>query len=79
MIKIYQNHPHRQPVISTEIAKNSNPLNTTLPTLPNVNTPLTRLHRKDSVHFNTEPFILNNSTQLKLTTNQNTNNPTAIR
>ena len=39
---IYQNHRQRQPVISTELTQNSDQLNTTLPTLPNVNTPLPR-------------------------------------
>ena len=67
---IYQNHKHRQPVNSTELTQNSDPLNTNLPTLPNLNTPLQRLRRQNSVHFNTEPIILNNSTQSTLTTNQ---------
>ena len=48
---------------STELTQKSNPLNTTIPLLPNVNTPLLRLHRQNSVHFNTEPIILINSTQ----------------
>ena len=56
---------------STDLTQNSDPLNTTLPTLPKVNTPLPRLHRQNSVHFNTEPIILINSTQTTLTTNQN--------
>ena len=42
-----------------------------MPPLPNVNTPLPRLHRQNSVHFNTEPIILNNSTQPTQGTNQN--------
>ena len=69
---IYQNHQHRQPVNSTELTQNSNSLNTTIPPLPNVNTPLPRLHRQKSVHFNTEPIILNNSTQPTQGTTQNT-------
>ena len=52
------------------MTQNSNPLNTTIPPLPNVNTPIPRLHRQDSVHFNTEPVILNNSTQPTQETNQ---------
>ena len=60
---IYQNHYHRQPLNSTELTQNSDPLNTTIPKLPNVNTPLPRLHRQNSIHFNTEPIIPNNSTQ----------------
>ena len=43
---IYQNHLHRQPVISTELSQNSDPLNTTMPILPNVNTPLPFYHSK---------------------------------
>ena len=66
---IYQNHQHRQTVISTELTQDSDSLNTTLPKLPILNTPLTRLHRQNSVHFNTEPVILNSSTQPTLTTN----------
>ena len=50
---VYQNHQHRQPMNSTELKQNSNPFNTTIPPLPNVNTPLPRLHRQNSVHFNT--------------------------
>ena len=46
---INQNCQHRQPVNSTELTKNSDPLNTTLPTLPNVNTHLPRLQRQNSV------------------------------
>ena len=57
---IYQNHQHIQPVNSTELTQNSIPLNTTIPTFPNVITPLPRLHRQNSVHFNTEPIILIN-------------------
>ena len=40
---IYQNHQHRQPVNSTELTQNSDPLTRIL---PNVNTPLPRLHRQ---------------------------------
>ena len=68
---IYQRHQHRQPVNSTELTQNSDPLNTTIPILPNVNTPLHRLHRQNSVHFNTELMILNNSTQPTHGINQN--------
>ena len=67
---IYRNHQHRQPVKSTGLTQNSGPLNKTLPTLPNINTPLPRLQRQNSIHFNFEPLILNNSTQPTLTTNQ---------
>ena len=70
-IHTYQNHQHRQPVNSTELTRNSDPLNTTIPILPNVNTPLPRLHRQNSVHFNTEPIIFNNSTQPTQGANQN--------
>ena len=42
---IYQNNQHRQLVNSTELTKNSDSLYTTLPALPNVNTPLPRLQR----------------------------------
>ena len=68
---IYQSHQHRQSVNSTELTQNSDPINTTPATLPNVNTPLSRLHRQNSVHFNTEPIILKNSTLPKQVTNQN--------
>ena len=60
---LYQNHQNRQPVNSTELTQNSDPLNTTIPPLPNVNTPLPRLYRQNSVHFNTQTVILNNSHQ----------------
>ena len=56
---------------STELTQNSDPINTTLPRLSNINTPLPRLQRQDFVHFNTEPIIINNSTQPTLTNNQN--------
>ena len=69
-IDIYQNHQHRQPVNSTELTQNSDPLKTTLSTLPNITTPLPRLQRQNSVLFNTEPIMLNNSTQPTLTNNQ---------
>ena len=59
----YQNIQHRQPVISTELTQNSDPLNTAMPKLPIINTSLIRLQRQNSVQFNTEPVILNNSTQ----------------
>ena len=68
---IYQNHQHRQPVNSTELTQNSDSLSTTLPTLPNINSPLPRLQKQNFVHFNTEPIILNNSTQAPPTNNQN--------
>ena len=60
--KLQQNNQHRQPVNSTELTQNSDILNTTLPTLPNVNTPLPRLQRQNSVHFHTGPDILKNAT-----------------
>ena len=70
---IYQNHQHRQPVNSTELTQNSNPLNTTIPPLPNVNTLLPGLHRQNSVHFNTEPNnFLKNSTKPTQGANQST-------
>ena len=34
-----------------------------MPTIPNLNTPSPPLHRQNSVHFKTEPMILNFSTQ----------------
>ena len=34
----HQNHLHRQPINSTELTQNSDPLNTTIPILPKVNT-----------------------------------------
>ena len=67
----YQNHQHRQPVILTELTKISDSFNTTLPTWPNINTPLPHLQRQNFVHFNTEPIILINSTQAPPTNNQN--------
>ena len=66
---IYENH--RQPVNSTELAYNSYPLNTNIPPLPNINTPLLRLHQHNSVHFKFRPVILNTYTQPISTTNQN--------
>ena len=68
---IYQNHQYRQPVNSTEWTQNLNPINTTMPPLPNVNTPLPRLHRQNAVHFNIQTIILNNSTQPTPGVNQN--------
>ena len=56
---------------STELAQNSDSLKTTIPKLPNINTLLPHLHRQNSVHFNTEPIIHNNSTQPIQETNQN--------
>ena len=53
---------------SVELTQNSDPL--TLPMLPNINTPLSRLQRQNSVHFNIEPIIRNNSTQPTPTCNQ---------
>ena len=40
-------------------------------TIPNINTPLPRLQRQISVYFETEPHILNTSSQLTSTNNQN--------
>ena len=54
---IYQNQQHRQTVNSTELTQNSDPINTTLPKLTNVKTPLPRLQSRNSVHFNTEHFF----------------------
>ena len=56
---------------STKFTQNSVPLNPTIQILPKVNTPLPRLHRQNSVHFNTEPIILNKSTQPTQGTNKN--------
>ena len=53
------------------MTQNSNPLNTTIPLLPNENTPLPRLHRQNSVLFKTERILLNDSTQSTKGTNQN--------
>ena len=53
------------------MTKNSNPLVTTIPILPIVNNTLPRLHRQNSVHFNIESIILNNSNQPTQGTNQN--------
>ena len=52
------------------MTQNSILLNTTIPPLPDVNTPLPRLHRQNSVHFITQPIILKNSTQPTQGTNQ---------
>ena len=68
---MYQNHQTRQPVNSTELTQNSDPLNRTILPLPNVNTPLPRLNRQNSVHFNTQPVFLNNSNQPTQGPNQN--------
>ena len=72
-IDITENHykQNRQPANSTALTQNSDPLNTALPQLPNINTPLPRLNRQHFVHYNTEPTILNNSTQPLLVNNQN--------
>ena len=56
---------------STDLTQNPDPLSTTIPFLPNVNTPLHRLHRQNSVHIYTEPIIFNNSTQPTQGSNQN--------
>ena len=40
---IYQIFQQKQPVNSTKLTQNSDPLKTTLPTLHNINTPLPRL------------------------------------
>ena len=56
---------------STELTQNLDPINTTIQILPIVNTPLPSLHRQNSLHFNTESIILNNSTQPTQGTNQN--------
>ena len=68
---IYQNHQHRQPVNSNKLAHNSDPLNSTPPTLPNTNTPLPHRQRQKLVQFNTEHVLLNNSTQSTPTTGHN--------
>ena len=68
---MYQNHQTRQPINSTELTQNSDPLNTTIPPFSNVNTPLPQLNRQNSVHFSTQPVIQNNSTQPTQGPNQN--------
>ena len=68
---LYQNYQNRQPINSTELTQNSDTLNTTIPPLPNVNTPLPRLNKQNSVHSNTQPVIRNNSTQPTKGANQN--------
>ena len=68
---IYRNQQHRQPVNSNELSQNSDPLITTISTLPNVNTPLPSFQGQNFVHFNIEPVILNNSVQSILANNQN--------
>ena len=55
---VYQNTQNRQPVNSTELTQNADPLNTKLTTLPKVITLLPHLHRQNSVYFKTEPIIL---------------------
>ena len=69
--QINQNRQHRQPVNSSELTQNPDTLTTTILILPNKNTPLPHLHRQNSVHVNTEPIILNNSTEPTHGTNQN--------
>ena len=68
---IYQNQQNRHTINSTELTQSSDPLNTTLPLLPNMNSSLPRLHRQSSVHSNTEPVTLINSTQQPQVANQN--------
>ena len=53
------------------MTQSSYPLNTILPTIPNVSTRLPCIHRHNSVHFNTEPIIFKNSTQPTLANKQN--------
>ena len=72
---MYQNHQNRQPRNSTELTQNSDLLNTTIPPLPNVKTPLPRLNRQNSVHYNRQPVILNISTQPTQGANQNIHTP----
>ena len=55
---IFQYHQHRLPVNSTELTQNSDPLNKTIPILPNVNKPLPRLHRQTSIILTPNPFSL---------------------
>ena len=59
---IYESHGTKQPVNSNVLTQISDPLNTTLPLLSNINTPLPRLQKPNSVHFNIEPIMLNTST-----------------
>ena len=60
---IYENHKNQQPTNSIELTHGPDPLNTTLLILPNLNTQLPPLRRQYSVHFPTEPVILNTSAQ----------------
>ena len=57
---IDQKYQQRQPVNSTELSQNLDRLDTTIPILPNVNTPLPRLHRQNSVHFDMKPINFTN-------------------
>ena len=41
----YENHRSREPVKSTELTQNLDPLNTTLPLIPKINTPLPHLKK----------------------------------
>ena len=68
---IYENYRNRQPVNSTELTQNSDPLKTNLPLLPILNIHLKRLQRQNSVLFNNEPVILNTSTQPASTNTKN--------
>ena len=61
----------RKRVNSTELTQNSDFINTTLPPLPNINTPLPRLQRQISVQLKIESVFLNTSTQPILRNNQN--------
>ena len=67
----YENHRNRKPVNSTELTQNFDAINTTLPLLSNINLRLLLLQRRNSVHFKTEPVILNTSAQSSSTNNQN--------
>ena len=61
---------HRRTANLTELTQNSDPINTTLPSLPNINIPSPRLQRQNPVHFYSEPIILNNSTKTTPINNQ---------
>ena len=55
---IYQNHQHRQPVNSTELTQNSDPINTTIPILPNISTPLPFAVYTDKIQYILIPNLL---------------------
>ena len=67
----FEKYLNQQPENSTKLTQRSNLLNGTIPTLPNLNTHLTRLKRQNLVHLNTKRVILNTSIQQSSTNNKN--------